>query len=325
MLDEVLCPIGAAGMRVTNSPLGEQIPGEVPYVEGGTTLSVMGNGAQVPTAYGGFNVHTMDAHGGWAASAVDLVRFAAAFDDPQSSPLLSATSINAMWGRPAGWNPADVVYYGMGWSVRELGGGAINTWHNGSLPGTWTIMVRRSDGLNWAALFNQRSAGSGAIDGALHRAANAVTSWPAGDLFDQTGAVECYGARCPGSAGEPVLRQGVGRYPRVGGSLDLELTAVPGNAFPLLYLGASATQWGAQPLPFSLAFLGYQGCFVSASWDLPVGLSWPGAIAVTSVPIPNDLAWLGVELFGQAIYLFPLTNPTGFVPSSAVRILVGNP
>ena len=63
--------------------------------------------------------------------------------------------------------------------VRPKGqGGRPNYWHNGSLPGTWTLLVRRGDGLTWAALFNQRSEGGGlsdnAIDGALHRAAAKV-------------------------------------------------------------------------------------------------------------------------------------------------------
>ena len=72
--------------------------------------------------------------------------------------------------------------------VRPVGpGGKANYWHSGSLPGTSSLLVRRSDGLSWAVLFNQRSEDKklpdGEIDGALHRAANAVTEWPEGDLL----------------------------------------------------------------------------------------------------------------------------------------------
>ncbi|MDL4820393.1 hypothetical protein [Actinomadura opuntiae] len=62
----------------------------------------------------------------------------------------------------------------------------MNTWHNGSLAGTSALLVRRNDGLAWAALFDQRQEGSApsydAIDPALHKAANAVETWPTGDL-----------------------------------------------------------------------------------------------------------------------------------------------
>jgi N-acyl-D-amino-acid deacylase len=79
-------------------------------------------------------------------------------------------------------------YYGCGWSVRPVGKeGKANYWHAGSLPGTSTLLVRRADGLSWAALFNQRSDNKqlpdDAIDSALHRAADNVEKWPEEDLF----------------------------------------------------------------------------------------------------------------------------------------------
>ena len=66
--------------------------------------------------------------------------------------------------------------------VRPISGQAkANYWHNGSLPGTATLLVRRHDGLSWAVLFNQRSEDKklpdGDIDAAMHRAADAVTEW----------------------------------------------------------------------------------------------------------------------------------------------------
>lgn len=65
--------------------------------------------------------------------------------------------------------------------------GRVNFWHTGSLPGTNTLLVRLADGLAWAAVFNLRSEDKnlpdGEIDAALHRAAAAVDTWPAKDLF----------------------------------------------------------------------------------------------------------------------------------------------
>ena len=81
-------------------------------------------------------------------------------------------------------------FYGCGWMVRPVGtAGRANYWHSGSLPGTNTLLVRRHDGLSWAVLFNQRSEDKklpdGAIDAALHRAADSVRVWPEQDLFAQ--------------------------------------------------------------------------------------------------------------------------------------------
>ena len=139
----------------------------------------------------------MDAHGGWIASAVDLVHFASAFDSPIQCKILNATSIDAMFARPDGQagettdHRPKTVYYGCGWNVRPAGGqGRLNTWHTGSLDGTATLLVRRHDGLNWAILFNSRNGAggkylAGAIDGLIHKAADEVKSWPTIDLFER--------------------------------------------------------------------------------------------------------------------------------------------
>jgi hypothetical protein len=84
----------------------------------------------------------------------------------------------------------DAAWYGCGWNVRPIAeDDEANYWHSGSLPGTSTLLVRRWDGLSWAVLFNQRSEDKalpdGAIDGALHRAADAVADWPKENLFDR--------------------------------------------------------------------------------------------------------------------------------------------
>ncbi|MDA1273551.1 MAG: serine hydrolase [Verrucomicrobia bacterium] len=148
----------------------------------------------VPSPYGAWNLENMDAHGGWLASAVDLVRFAAAFDTPEECPFLSAPMVVKAFALPENINRENYTlgdaYYGCGWSVRDWGDGKRNTWHNGSLPGTHTLLVRRWRGnLNWCALFNQRNDPSGLsygdIDGLLHQAADSVEHWPDHDLFGE--------------------------------------------------------------------------------------------------------------------------------------------
>jgi hypothetical protein len=149
---------------------------------------------KVPWPYGGFCLEAMDAHGGWIASVVDLARFAVAVDDPRRSAWLKPETTRAMFSPPpppVSRKPdgsLEPVWYACGWSVRPAGAaGRTNTWHSGSLPGTYGLLVRRHDGLSWVVLFNQRSEDrklpDTAIDRALHNAANAVTDWPAHDLF----------------------------------------------------------------------------------------------------------------------------------------------
>ncbi|HVR84290.1 MAG TPA: serine hydrolase domain-containing protein [Planctomycetota bacterium] len=179
----VLAPMGITAMRLGKTLLEQRAPGEVRYypVSGVRARPVFESLKlkDVPWPYGGFCLEAMDAHGGWLASAPDLVRFATSIDK-----VLDAKSRALMVERPASL-PATPAYYACGWMVRPVGRGKLNLWHNGSLPGTSTLLVIRNDGLVWAALFNDRSRGEGKIDSALHQAADAVTDWPSGDLFNR--------------------------------------------------------------------------------------------------------------------------------------------
>lgn len=198
--DEILAPIGIRHMRLGSSLPSGRAPNEVSYHTRDAELadSVFPSAAgKVPVQYGGFNLEAMDAHGGWLASAVDLARFAAALDPDSRQTLLRPETQREMQAPP----PAPVsrkpdgslqdAYYSCGWMTRPVGDkGLANYWHFGALPGTVTLLVRRWDGLSWAALFNQisrlpDSAGfpDSAIDAALHRAAAAVKHWPTEDLF----------------------------------------------------------------------------------------------------------------------------------------------
>ena len=195
--NHVLAPIGIDSMRIGRTHQEGRAEGEVRYYYPGFGESVFADdlGQHVPRPYGGWHLEAMDSHGAWIASAVDLARFAAAFDDPENCPLLSASSIETMYARPAGLaghdedgNPKD-VFYSLGWSNRVVDDGKVNHLHTGSLSGTATILIRRHDGRNFVALFNSRSGPSGshlgrAIDPLLHKAASEVDGWPSVDRFD---------------------------------------------------------------------------------------------------------------------------------------------
>jgi N-acyl-D-amino-acid deacylase len=197
--ERVLAPLGIKAMRIGRTLPEGRAQGEVEYLDhrARTGPAVMGAtiGRKVPLPYGAYYVEAMDAHGGWIASAVDLVRFASAFDNPAACKVLKPEGIAAMFHCPdgaAGYEKdgkPKAAYYACGWSVRPVGAaGKANTWHNGALAGTSTLLVRRHDGLNWAVLFNTDCDPtgkllSGLIDGPLHGAANAVKQWPEDDLF----------------------------------------------------------------------------------------------------------------------------------------------
>jgi N-acyl-D-amino-acid deacylase len=185
----VLAPIGIHDMRIGRTL--EPFPNEVTYYDKGKPGDTVFPGVKKATApYGAFYLEAMDSHGAWIASAVDLARFAAALHDPQTCPLLKPETWRTMHEPPAppvsrkADGKLNPVFYACGWNVRPIGeNGKANAWHNGLLDGTTTLLVRRWDGLSWAALFNSRVDKSGGIDTGLHRAADAVKSWPANDLF----------------------------------------------------------------------------------------------------------------------------------------------
>ena len=191
--EAILGPAGIGRMELGRSLGADRATGEVAYYDyPGAPLapSVFTEaGDLVPWPYGGFAIEPMDSHGGWIASAVDLLRFITAVDGLATRPdVLQASTVALMTARPSlpDWASSD-WYYALGWQVRPTSTGA-NWWHTGSLPGTATIMVRASNGLAWAALFNMRPEAADTflseLDSALWTAVNGVTDWPTADLFD---------------------------------------------------------------------------------------------------------------------------------------------
>ncbi len=190
---QVLAPLGIEKMRLGKTLLTDRAAGEVRYYvpKGDRPRAILGPDAGKPVdePYGAWNLEALDAHGGWLASAEDLVRFASAFDHPKKCKILGEKSIEILFARPEGapgktkaGKPAE-TYYACGWEVRPFKDGTRNTWHSGSLPGTSTLLVRRSDGLTWAVLFNSRHTPdkkepADTIDPLLHEAADAVKKWP---------------------------------------------------------------------------------------------------------------------------------------------------
>jgi CubicO group peptidase (beta-lactamase class C family) len=163
----VLYPSGITSLEIAGNTLAERRPWEVEYV------------SQTSDNPYDINVARMDAHGGWIATAVDLVRFAVHVDGIGGKPpLLTPASVRSMTTTTL---KSD---YARGWNVNS----APNRWHGGSLPGTVSLLVTTADGMSWAALGNSLAPDADAIGKALDemmwRIVNGVgTGWPDYDLF----------------------------------------------------------------------------------------------------------------------------------------------
>jgi CubicO group peptidase (beta-lactamase class C family) len=161
--DAVLSKCGVTDMRIAGNTLAERARNEVVY------YSQQGDGSPYE-----MNVRRMDSHGGWLATALDLVRFAIHVDgQSKDRDILRLTTIKEMT-TPTTAGPD----YAKGWAVNKYS----NWWHTGALPGTSTIMVRTSSDLCWAALANTREAKGdtgGALDKMMWDVAKTVKSWKA--------------------------------------------------------------------------------------------------------------------------------------------------
>ncbi len=163
---DVLAKCGITTMRIGGSTLAERVKSEVTYY-----APEVGNAVKFNPAYS-MNVARMDSHGGWIATAADLVRFVMHVDCfPNPPDILRAGTIKTMTTPPAAYE-----HYACGWLVNKV----PNWWHNGSLPGTSSLMVRTASGMCWAALVNIRAEGIGlALDQMMWKIARAVPAWRA--------------------------------------------------------------------------------------------------------------------------------------------------
>lgn len=162
---DILAPCGISAMDIAGNTLAQRKSNEVKYYAPGDPYNM--------------NVTRMDAHGGWIASPIDLVRFLVRVDrfNPPSD-LMSTASIDEMT-EPT---PQSSNGYSKGWSVNSV----PNYWHNGALPGTIAEMVRTNDGFCWAIVVNTRPANdqfAGKMDKLMWDIRGAIKKWPAHDLF----------------------------------------------------------------------------------------------------------------------------------------------
>ena len=171
----ILTPAGATSMQLAGDTAADRAPDEVAYV---------GQGGEDPY---GMKVRRMDAHGGWIATPIDLLRFLRAIDGREGGvDILDAAHAALMAQVPAGvvdmnGNPTN---YARGVAVSG------DSWdHNGALPGTMAVLRRLPDGVGHAGAMNTRKGGAGegpmlnAFQGLLDEVTTRLGTLPEYDLF----------------------------------------------------------------------------------------------------------------------------------------------
>ncbi|SMO38567.1 Beta-lactamase [Saccharicrinis carchari] len=179
---DVLYPLEIFDMQIGGSYSHERLDLEVKYYEPDDAYLVkdhMSDDKEVPRSYGGNDIKTLGAAGGWVASTTDLLRLVVAidgFDTP--ADILSANSIKEMsttellGGSPLGWRGVRKSYW----------------YRTGTLAGTAALVVRQDDGLSYAIVFNCNSwkgpKFANDIKYMMDRTLAKVEDWPDYNLFE---------------------------------------------------------------------------------------------------------------------------------------------
>jgi N-acyl-D-amino-acid deacylase len=196
VIDELLAPNGVERMAIGGTTLAERADGEVQYYSiGGLAprASVYPGEGFVPVGYGSFYTPSLDSHGGWIASAADLLRFTLAVDGTRGDALLTPETVSKMESSqrpPAAAAGAGNVEeaLGLGWNCVPVDGGGYTWSHAGALEGSnCSWLTKRADGSTVAFVFNALPVDFGAFFGtiipAFEELLGSEISWPETDLF----------------------------------------------------------------------------------------------------------------------------------------------
>lgn len=134
-----------------------------------------------------------------------------------------------------------------------------------------------------------------------------------------------YGVGCNGPAGVPDLHGLVGGLPRIGGTLQVEVSHLPPSPFNLVFgvAGFSNQTWQGQPIPVSLASYGFTGCQAWVSSDVSEILQNSAGTASWAIGIPNAVSFAGIDLYLQTAVLVPGFSPGGVAFSNAGHAVIG--
>jgi serine/threonine protein kinase/CubicO group peptidase (beta-lactamase class C family) len=147
---EILAPLGIKQVAVARTLPSDRQPGEPYYVADHLSRNIVQLSSNDPVPYteGGFSVEAMDSLGGLVMTAADVARFFEAYEGD---------------GRPAGRQRPRSAWFG-------------------SMPGTFTMVLNRVDGIHIVALFNQWNQAQAAeylrLRASINEALKQVKQWP---------------------------------------------------------------------------------------------------------------------------------------------------
>lgn len=319
--ERVFGPLGVTRPRIGGAHLADRLPGEVLYHPRalGIAQSVNDNARPwVASHYGGWNQQNMDGNGAWVMSAPDYAKVLAAFDLAPWNPILGPTQTGNMWTPVAGTGTCK------GWFLNGNPTSSPLREHNGILAGTRAYIGRRADDVSFVFFINGDETLGAAHGAAFSGIADAISAWPAHDLFPSVGIpsfqqiddlMAPFGSGCPGSTGLARFTGSgsaqIGQRP----SLDLDLALPNTAAFCLVGFGRTT---------FDLGALGAQGCVVQVA-PLLSELFLTGATGSGSylLQLPLEPALVGTHLFAQDAVLDPAANQLGLHVTSGLDITVG--
>ncbi|WP_181305419.1 serine hydrolase [Rufibacter sp. XAAS-G3-1] len=176
--ENILRPSGVLEAHLGRNLLKDKLERESEYLSNFRMASCYGTKEQVPSAYGGFNLEAMNAHGGWLFSARDLVRLLLSVDGFSTQPDLLDQNTLANMVEPSAMHP----WRAKGWQVNLHN----NWWVNGCLDGTASYLVRTSSGYTWAILLNTYNSTDEfwqELDELGWKCLNTANGWPMQNLF----------------------------------------------------------------------------------------------------------------------------------------------
>ena len=189
---KILHPLGIYDAALGFSHIDERLPDEVAYYEPDTAslvpdYAVKGNFSR--RAYGGSDIHTLGAAGGWVISTVDLLKLLLVIDGYNSVPdILTLADVVNMTEPQGDLDP-------LGW--RKVIGGFW--FRSGTLSATSAALGRRPDGICFVAVLNSSSGSLGPnlailLANKMNELINRIPYWPEHDILEDDQAWCAYKA-----------------------------------------------------------------------------------------------------------------------------------
>jgi hypothetical protein len=156
----------------------------------------------------------------------------------------------------------------------------------------------------------------------LFGGSNPATFSDLGDTWLHGSTATDYGSGCLGTNGVPQIR--AVDAPRLGTNYTLNMTNLPlGSGAAFVAVGYSNVVSVLGALPYPLDSVGMPGCASLTSADASFLVAVTSGTATTAMSIPNDVAFVALQLYHQVFAIDTAANVAGATASNAVAGVVG--